>query len=158
MSDFAGAMIVIVTVTLMFGINLGDSSFITAPKIFMAGLCLFGFTVLRSKGVFVLLGKIILGIAALLWLGYVIEQAQAGIVKHFDWEEFGFTTLVMRLLIFAVSFFYGVFVPGPLPAPLAYLETLSFIAATLLAFLYSLILAGALQLLEILLNRIFWQG
>ena len=158
MSDFASALMVILIVALMFGINIGDSSFITAPRIIIAGLCLFGFTVLRSKGVFVLLGKIILGIVALLWLGYVIQQAQAGVVKHFDREEFGFTTLVIRLLLFAITFLYGVFVPGPLPAPLAYLETLGFIAATLMAFLYSLLLAGALQLLEILLNRIFWQG
>ena len=35
---------------------------------------------------------------------------------------------------------------------------LGFLAAALLAFLYSLHLAGALQLLEVLINRFFWQG
>ena len=69
--EVASAMIVIFTAALMFGINLGDNRFITAPRIFLFGFCAMGATVLWRMGIFALLGKILLGlivVGVILWL------------------------------------------------------------------------------------------
>ena len=70
-TEFASALIVIFTAALMFGINLGDNRFITAPRIILVGFGLIGFTLLKRMGIFSLLGKILLGlvvVAVIVWL------------------------------------------------------------------------------------------
>ena len=156
-TGIALAIASVVIIALIFTIDLGDSYLGYAPQTIAIGLCVIAFFVLRSMGVFALLGKIVLGLVSVLWFVYVVQQAQAGVVKHFTGEELSVTTFVLWLLILAVTFFHGMFAPGPLPGPLAYLENFGFLVTALIAFLYALIFAVVLQVIEIILNRFFGQ-
>ena len=69
--EVASALIVIFTIALMFGINIGESVFPSAPKIILFGFCAMGATVLWRMGIFALVGKILLGlivVGIILWL------------------------------------------------------------------------------------------